>query len=31
MEAVNPKSNEKVTLYFNIDMEEKHLKEALNH
>jgi hypothetical protein len=29
MEAVNPKSNEKVTLYFNIDIEEKHLKDAL--
>jgi hypothetical protein len=29
MEAVNPKSSEKVTLYFNIDIEEKHLKEAL--
>ena len=29
MEAVNPKSNEKVTLYFNIDVEEKHLKDAL--
>src|ERR1039458_6394396 len=27
MEAANPKSNEKVTLYFNIDIEEKHLKE----
>jgi len=29
MEAVNPKTNEKVTLYFNIDVEEKHLKESL--
>jgi len=29
MEAVNPKSNEKVTLYLNIDIEEKHLKDAL--
>ena len=29
MEAVNPKSNEKVTLYFNIDIEENHLKDAL--
>jgi hypothetical protein len=29
MEALNPKSNEKVTLYFNIDIEEKHLKDAL--
>jgi len=29
MEAVNPKSNEKVTLYCNIDIEEKHLKDAL--
>jgi hypothetical protein len=29
MKAVNPKSNENVTLYFNIDIEEKHLKEAL--
>lgn len=29
MEAMNPKSNEKVTLYFNIDIEEKHLKDAL--
>jgi len=31
LEAVNPKSNEKVTLYFNIDIEQKHLKEALKH
>ena len=29
METVNPKSNEKVTLYFNIDIEEKHLMDAL--
>jgi hypothetical protein len=29
MNAVNPKTQEKVTLYFNIDIEEKHLKEAL--
>jgi hypothetical protein len=29
MEVMNPKSNEKVTLYFNIDIEEKHLKDAL--
>lgn len=29
MEALNPKTNEKVTLYFNIDIEEKHLREAL--
>jgi hypothetical protein len=29
MKAVNPKSNEEVTLYFNIDIEEKHLKDAL--
>ena len=29
MEAVNPKSSEKVTLYFNIDIEEKHLKDSL--
>lgn len=29
LENVNPKTNEKVTLYFNIDIEEKHLKEAL--
>jgi hypothetical protein len=29
METVNTKSNEKVTLYFNIDIEEKHLKESL--
>jgi len=29
LEAVNPKSSEKVTLYFNIDIEEKHLKDAL--
>jgi hypothetical protein len=31
MEVVNPKTQEKVTLYFNIDVEEKHLKEALQH
>jgi hypothetical protein len=31
MEAVNPKTQEKVTLYFNIDIEEKHLKETLRH
>ncbi len=29
LEAVNPKTNGKVTLYFNIDIEEKHLKESL--
>jgi hypothetical protein len=29
LEAANPKTNEKVTLYFNIDIEEKHLKDAL--
>ena len=29
MEAMNPKTNEKVTLYFNIDIEEKHLRDAL--
>jgi hypothetical protein len=29
METLNPESNEKVTLYFNIDIEEKHLKESL--
>jgi len=29
LEAVNPKSNEKVTLYFNIDIEQKHLADAL--
>ena len=29
LEAVDPKTNEKVTLYFNIDIEEKHLREAL--
>lgn len=29
LETVNPKTNEKVTLYFNIDIEEKHLRDAL--
>lgn len=29
LEAVNPRTNEKVTLYFNIDIEEKHLRDAL--
>jgi len=29
LEAVNPKTSEKVTLYFNIDLEEKHLQDAL--
>lgn len=29
LETMNPKTNEKVTLYFNIDIEEKHLRDAL--
>jgi len=29
MEAVNPRSKEKVTLYFNIDIAEQHLRDAL--
>jgi len=29
LEAVNPKTNEKITLYFNIDIEERHLRDAL--
>ncbi len=29
MNAVDPRTQEKVTLYFNIDIEQKHLKESL--
>lgn len=29
METVNPKTKEKVTLHFNIDIEEQHLRDAL--
>ena len=29
METVNPKTKENVTLYFNIDIEEQHLRDAL--